>query len=68
VASLGFDLDGLQRDGLLVIIAFPVEAAEIIETGEFDFGPLSLLLDNASRARQHRGAVRGVRGTGGRAG
>jgi len=47
VASLGFDLDALQRDGLLVIVAFQVEAAEIVETGEFDFGPLSLLLDDA---------------------
>jgi circadian clock protein KaiC len=49
VASLGFDLDGLQRDGMLLIIALPVEAAEIVETGEFDFGPLSLLLDDAIR-------------------
>ena len=49
VASLGFDLDGLQRDGMLVIIALPVEAAEIVETGEFDFGPLSLVLDDAIR-------------------
>jgi circadian clock protein KaiC len=49
VASLGFDLDGLQRDGMLVIIAFPVQAAEIVEIGEFDFAPLSLLLDDAIR-------------------
>ena len=49
VASLGFDLDGLQRDGMLIIIAFPVEAAEIVKTGEFDFGPLSLVLDDAIR-------------------
>jgi circadian clock protein KaiC len=49
VASLGFDLDGLQRDGMLTIIAFPVEAAEIVETGEFDFAPLSLVLDDAIR-------------------
>ncbi len=47
VASLGFDLDGLQREGMLIIIAFPVEAAEIVKTGEFDFGPLSLVLDDA---------------------
>ncbi len=44
VASLGFDLDGLQRDGLLVIHAFRVDPAQVIETGEFDFEPLFLLL------------------------
>ena len=49
VASLGFDLDGLQRDGLLTIIAFPVKAAEVSESGEFDFEPLFLLLDDAIR-------------------
>ena len=49
VASLGFDLDGLQRDGLLVIIAVPVKAAEVSESGEFDFEPLVLLLDEAIR-------------------
>ncbi|HTT53515.1 MAG TPA: circadian clock protein KaiC [Streptosporangiaceae bacterium] len=47
VASMGFDLEALQRDGMLIIIAFPVEATEIVETGEFDFGPLSLVLDDA---------------------
>ena len=47
VASLGFDLDGLQRDRLLAIIAFPVKAAEVSESGEFDFEPLFLLLDDA---------------------
>ena len=49
VASMGFDLDGLQRDGLLAIIAFPVKAAEVSESGEFDFEPLFLLLDDAIR-------------------
>ena len=44
VASLGFDLDGLQRDGLLVVHAFRVDPAEVIETGEYDFEPLFLLL------------------------
>ncbi len=44
VASLGFDLDGLQRDGLLVMHAFRVDPAGIIETGEFDLEPLFLLL------------------------
>jgi len=46
VASLGFDLDGLQRDGLLVVHAFRVDAAEIVESGEFDFEPLFALLDD----------------------
>ncbi len=49
VASLGFDLDGLERAGLLAIIAFPVKAAEVSESGEFDFEPLFLLLDDAIR-------------------
>jgi circadian clock protein KaiC len=46
VASLGFDLDGLQRDGLLVVHAFQVDPAEIFESGEFDFEPLFALLDD----------------------
>jgi len=49
VASLGFDLDGMQRDGMLITIAFPVGAAGIVETGEFNFGRLSLVLDDAIR-------------------
>ena len=44
VASLGFDLDGLQQDGLLVVHAFRVDPSEVVETGEFDLGPLFLLL------------------------
>ena len=47
VASLGFDLDGLQRDGLLVVHAFQVDPAEIVEAGEFDFEPLFALLDDS---------------------
>ena len=46
VASLGFDLDGLQRDGRLVVHAFQVDPAEIVESGEFDFEPLFALLDD----------------------
>ena len=46
VASLGFDLDGLQRDEQLVIHAFRVDAADLIETGEFDFEPLFILLED----------------------
>ena len=47
VASLGLDLDGLQRDGLLVIYAFRVEPMEVVGTEEFNFEPLFLLLDDA---------------------
>ncbi len=46
VASLGFDLDGLQRDGLLVVHSFQVDPAEIVESGDFDFEPLFALLDD----------------------
>ena len=49
VASMGLGLDGLERDGLLAIIAFPVKAAGVSESGEFDFEPLFLLLDEAIR-------------------
>ena len=44
VASLGFDLDALQRDGLLVVHSFRVDPSEVIETGEFDLQPVFLLL------------------------
>lgn len=47
VASLGVDLDRLQRDGLVVIHAFRAEPTEVIGTGQFDFEPLFLLLDEA---------------------
>jgi circadian clock protein KaiC len=47
VASLGFDLDGLQQAGLLAVYAFRAEPTEVVGTGEFDFGPLFLLLDDA---------------------
>jgi len=47
VASLGFDLDGLQRDGLLAVYAFRVEPTEVVGSGEFDFEPLFVLLDDA---------------------
>jgi len=46
VASLGFDLDALQRDRLLVVHAFHIDPAEIVESGEFDFEPLFALLDD----------------------
>jgi len=47
VASLGFDLDGPQRDELLAVHALRAEPTEIIGTGEFNFEPLFLLLDDA---------------------
>ena len=46
VRSLGFDLDGLQRDGLLAVLSFRVEPNEIIAAGDFDFEPLFLTLDD----------------------
>jgi len=44
VGSLGFDLDGLQRDQMLVVHAFQVDPSEIVAAGQFDFEPLFLLL------------------------
>ena len=40
-------MDGLLQDGLLVIHAFRAEPTEVLGTGEFDFEPLFLLLDDA---------------------
>ena len=47
VRSLGFDLDELQRDGLLAVLSFQVEPTEIVAAGEFDFEPLFVILDDA---------------------
>jgi circadian clock protein KaiC len=47
VRSLGFDLDALQREGLLVVLAFQVDPTEIVASGEFDFEPLFVLLGDA---------------------
>jgi circadian clock protein KaiC len=47
VRSLGFDLDALQRDGLLVVLSFQVDPAEIVAAGEFDFEPLFMILGDA---------------------
>ena len=44
VASLGFDLEQLQRDGLLAIDAFRLDPAEIVETGAFDLEGLFIRL------------------------
>ena len=66
VASLGFDLDGLKSGRAAVVHAFRMDPSEVVETGEFDFEPLFLLLGDtieryrgeACRARHHRVAVR----------
>ncbi len=47
VRSLGFDLDQLQRDGLLAVLAFRVDTSEIVTAGDFDFEPLFAILDDA---------------------
>ena len=47
VRSLGFDLDDLQRDGLLAVLSFRVEPNEIIAAGDFDLEPLFVTLDDA---------------------
>ena len=46
VRSLGFDLDQLRQDGLLVMLAFRVEPADFVATGEFDLEPLFAILDD----------------------
>ncbi len=47
VASLGFDLDQLERDGLLAIDAFRIDPAEMVETGAFDLEGLFIRLASA---------------------
>jgi circadian clock protein KaiC len=49
VRSLGFDLDELQRSGLLVVLAFRVDPSEMVAAGEFDLEPLFAILDDAIR-------------------
>lgn len=44
VASLGFDLPQMQADGLLVVDAFRVDPAEIVETGPYDLDGLFIRL------------------------
>ena len=46
VRSLGFDLDELQRDGLLAVLSFRVEPKGIVAAGDFDLEPLFLTLDD----------------------
>jgi circadian clock protein KaiC len=47
VASLGFDLAKLERDGLLVVDAFRLDVGEIITTGAFDLEGLFIRLGMA---------------------
>jgi circadian clock protein KaiC len=47
VRSLGFDLDQLRRDGLLVMLSFRLDPSDFVATGEFDLGPLFAILDDA---------------------
>jgi circadian clock protein KaiC len=44
VASLGFDLPGLEHDGLLAIDAFRLDPSEYIETGVYDLEGLFIRL------------------------
>src|SRR4051812_25286734 len=57
VASLGFDLVGLEAGGHLVVDACRVDATEFVTTGEFDLDGLFIRL---SAAVQAVGARRGV--------
>ena len=47
VRSLGFDLDQLRRDGLLVMLSFRLDPSDFVATGEFDLEPLFAILDDA---------------------
>jgi circadian clock protein KaiC len=47
VASLGFDLAGLEADGLLVVDAVHVDPAEVVNAGAFDLDGLFIRLASA---------------------
>src|ERR1700712_2290112 len=47
VASLGFDLAQLERDGMVAIDAFRLDPAELMETGAFDLEGLFIRLSSA---------------------
>jgi circadian clock protein KaiC len=42
MSSMGYDLVGLQRDGLLRIEAIRVDPVELVEAGEYDLEALFL--------------------------
>src|SRR5215211_1874715 len=50
VASLGFDLAGLEADGRLVVDAVRIDASEIVSTGDFDLDGLFIRLAAAVQA------------------
>ena len=50
VASLGFDLPALEREGLLAIDAFHLDPSEIVETGAFDLEGLFIRLAAAAES------------------
>jgi circadian clock protein KaiC len=47
VASLGFDIPRLEREGLLAVDAFRFDPAQIVETGSFDLEGLFIRLASA---------------------
>jgi circadian clock protein KaiC len=47
VRSLGFDLEELQRKGMLAVLAFRVDPSEIVAAGDFDFEPIFAILADA---------------------
>jgi circadian clock protein KaiC len=47
VRSLGFDLPALEDAGSLAVLSFRVDPTEIFATGEFDLGPLFMILEEA---------------------
>jgi circadian clock protein KaiC len=49
IASIGFDLDRMQRDGLLRIEAIHLDPAELVEAGEYDLEGLFLRIGAAVR-------------------
>jgi circadian clock protein KaiC len=57
VASLGFDLAGLEASGRLVVDACRVDATEFVTTGEFDLDGLFIRLSAAVQATGARRVV-----------
>jgi circadian clock protein KaiC len=47
VRSLGFDLDELEREGKLEVIAFQVDPTDMVAAGAFNLEPIFLILDDA---------------------